>query len=65
MYYGRMTKELKKLYKQYYEKFGVYPDFYDNAEYDNSNYSEYIYHIKWALRVGKEITDLYPDDDEW
>ena len=66
MYYGKMTKELKKLYKQYYEKFGVYPDFYDNADFGDATYDRYVYLLKWALREGKELTNLYPPiDGEW
>lgn len=66
MYYGKMTDELRALYAEYEKKWGHDPDGYDNVEYDNSNYSEYVYYIKWALRVGKELTDLYPPvDGEW
>ncbi len=58
MYFGKMTKELNKLYNQYYEKFNVEPDFYEELEYGQSDYKEYVKDIKKALNENKELPDL-------
>jgi len=65
MYYGKMTKELESLYEKYSEKWGNKPDFYENAEYAEDEYDEYVSDIKEALRLGVELPELYPHDDEF
>lgn len=65
MYYGKMTKQLERLYAKYAAVFGVEPDFYVDVEYSDSDRKEYIRDIKEALRRGVELSDLYPDDDEY
>ncbi len=66
MYYGKMTKELKILYKEYFEKFGVEPDFYEEFEYGEFSYDEYVNDIKKALKLGLSLPELYPaDEDEY
>jgi len=64
MYYGKMTEELKTLYKKYYEKFGVEPDFYEEFEYSDYDYNEYVSDIKKALKSGLSLPELYPPDDD-
>ncbi len=65
MYYGKMTKELENLYTQYSAVWNCEPDFYENAEYDEDEYNEYVADIKKALKLGIELPDLYPHDDEF
>lgn len=65
MYYGKMTKELNQLYEQYNEKWGVFPNFYEETEYGKNSYNEYVADIKKALELGVELPDLYPHDDEY
>lgn len=64
MYYGKMTEELKILYKEYYEKFGVEPDFYEEFEYGEFSYNEYIADIKKALKSGLSLPELYPENED-
>ena len=64
MYYGTMTKELKLLYEEYNKKIGGYPDEYENAEYSDETYNEYVADIKKALELGVELPCIYPDYDE-
>jgi thiaminase len=69
MYYGKMTEELEELYKKYNEKWGVEPDFYEETEYGDTTYEDYLDYvndIKKALELGVTIPQLYPlnDDDD-
>ena len=67
MYYGKVTEELKTLYKQYYDKFGVEPDFYEELEYSYKwSYKEFIRDIKEAIRLNIELPSLpwLVSDDE-
>lgn len=64
MYYGRMTRELCKLYVEYENKFGVTPDFYIELEYTDATRDIYIADIKRALRGNMEIEDFYLDNEE-
>lgn len=65
MYYGKMTKELEGLYKEYKAKWGCNPDGYENAEYGADEYSEYVTDIKESIKQGIELPDLYSHDDEF
>ena len=50
MYYGKVTKELESLYKEYNEKWGCDPDGYENAEYGVDEYNEYVADIKKSIQ---------------
>ena len=70
MYYGKVTEELKTLYKQYYDKFGVEPDFYEELEYSYKwSYKEFIRDIKEAIRLNTDLVKLvigeYDDDCDY
>lgn len=65
MYYGKMTKELEKLYKEYEKVWGHEPDGYENAEYDEDEYDDYVADIKKALEMGVELPNVYPHDDDF
>ncbi|MBE6863885.1 MAG: hypothetical protein E7495_04855 [Ruminococcus flavefaciens] len=65
MYYGKMTNELERLYDEYRKKWGCDPSGYENAEYGIDEYREYVSDIKKALKLGIELPDLYPHDDEF
>lgn len=64
MYYGKLTKELEKLYEQYREKWGCDPDGYENAEYGAGEYRKYVADIKKSIKQGVELPCLYPCDDD-
>lgn len=63
MYHGKMTKELKKLYKEYSEKWNGDPGTYDDLDYGADEYDDYVADIKKALELGIELPDLFPDGD--
>ena len=65
MYYGKMTKELEKLYSEYEKVQGHTPDACEDAEYSDDEYDEYVADIKKALKLGVELPDLYSHDDEF
>ncbi|MDE5771358.1 MAG: hypothetical protein K2I06_06980 [Ruminococcus sp.] len=65
MYYGKMTKELNKLYSEYFNIWKCDPDFYEDAEYGEDEYDEYVEDIKKALEMGVELPNIYPHDDEY
>lgn len=66
MYYGKkITKELKKLYSEYEKVWGHDPSGYENAEYGEDEYNEYVKDIKKALKMGVELPDIYSHDDEY
>ena len=65
MYYGKMTKELEELYLEYEKIWRHDPSGYEDAEYDEDEYDEYVADIKKALELGVELPDLYPHDDEF
>lgn len=64
MYYGKMTKELEKLYSEYEKKFDCEPDFYEETEYGEDEYDKYVENIKKALELGIELPCIYPEDDD-
>lgn len=66
MYYGKMTKELEKLYSEYKKVWGHSPNGCLDLEYGEEEYNEYVEDIKKALETGVELPDIYPDcDDEY
>ena len=65
MYYGKTTKELEELYSKYEKVWGHDPSGYEDAEYGEDEYNEYVDDIKKALELGVELPDLYPHDDEF
>lgn len=66
MYLGKMTKELEELYGEYEKKFGILPDGYDEIDYAQKHYKQFVKDIKIAIQTGKEIPDLYPiGEDDW
>lgn len=58
MYYGKVTDELKKLYYEYYDMFGDTPDCYEELEYGDVDYDDYVADIKKALKEHKELPDV-------
>ncbi len=65
MYYGKMTKELEQLYKAYEKMWGNEPDFYENTEYGDEDYDDYVADIKKSLELKTELPNLYSHDDEF
>ncbi|MDE6538640.1 MAG: hypothetical protein K2K66_00470 [Ruminococcus sp.] len=66
MYYGKkITKELERLYSEYENIWGHDPSGYENAEYGEDEYDEYVEDIKKALEMGVELPNIYPHDDEY
>lgn len=64
MYYGKVTDELKKLYQEYYDLFSCTPNGYEELEYDEVVYDDYVADIKKAIKEKKELPDAvgYYDD---
>ncbi|UMZ01810.1 hypothetical protein H8S51_008955 [Roseburia rectibacter] len=54
-----MTKELENLYDQYYKMFGVEPDGYQEIDYGQGEYSDYVNDIKTAIENNTELPDIY------
>ena len=66
MYYGRMTKELEKLYSEYEKKFGYNLEGVLDLEYSENDYDDYIKDIQTAIKTSTHLPDLYPEyDDEF
>ena len=71
MYYGEVTDELETLYAQYYEKFGVEPCGYEELEYGNSSYKDFVKDIRAAIKLNMELPSLpwligeYEDDCDY
>lgn len=55
MWTGKLTDELKELYKQYYEMFETEPDWYAEIFYDGMSYEEYVGFIRECLKKKVEI----------
>lgn len=64
MYYGKMTKKLESLYREYEEKWGRDPGGYEELEYGNNEYRDYARDIKKALELGVELPDIYPEEED-
>lgn len=63
MYHGKMTDELKKLYSEYEKKFGHDPGGYEELDYGQKHYRQYIRDIKVAIQTGVELPGLYPEEE--
>jgi len=57
MYSGIMTPKLKKLYIEYDDRFGVYPDHYVQLKYGKS-YFKFVRDIETALKENKTLPKL-------
>ena len=61
MWNGRITEELRSLGQQYADKFdGVWPDWYDELNYDAMTYERFERYIKTCLETGLEMPDVVP-----
>lgn len=58
MYLGKITDELEELYVEYYKKFGVFPDYYEETEYGQNDYDVFVSDIKKCIEENKEIPDV-------
>ena len=58
MWYGKNTRELEELNKQYCELFGGPPYGHMELEYGADEYDEYVRDIQKALRIKKPFTDF-------
>lgn len=65
VYSGKMTKKLEQLYLKYKAKWGHTPDFYENAEYGANDYFDFVFDIEKSLKIGVELPNIYPHDDEF
>lgn len=56
-----MTEELKHLFEQYEERFGVgAPDEYDELNYGAMTYDEFVGFIKKCLATDREMPEVVP-----
>ena len=55
MYYGKVTEELRKLYKEYNDKFGYLPCGEMSITYNESNYDEFVRDIRECIETGDPI----------
>ena len=61
MWNGIVTEELKSLYMQYMKKFnGAWPDGYDELNYDDMTYDEFIQFMKICIETGLEMPYIVP-----
>ncbi len=61
MWQGKITDELKELFRQYHEKFGIgYPDEYDELCYEAMSYEQFVGFIREALEKNKELPEIVP-----
>lgn len=58
-----MTDELKKLYSEYEKKFGYDPGGYEELDYGQRHYKDYVRDIKVAIQIGNELPELYPEEE--
>ena len=58
MWYGKDTKELLELKKQYEEVFGYDPDGEMELEYAPSDYGDYVNDLKKAIRTKKHLAEF-------
>lgn len=69
MFYGKITEELRPLYRKYREMFGVFPDFYEELEYGDADYADFVSDIEEAIREKKELPFVvfgeYEDDVDY
>lgn len=58
MWYGNATKELEALYDEYYNLFGCEPDSYQEVEYGQSDYEDYVRDIRIAIKEKIELPEV-------
>ena len=58
MWYGKDTKELLELKKQYKEMFGYNPDGEMELEYSQSSYDDYVGDLKEAIRTNRHLAEF-------
>ena len=59
MWNGLVTEELLNLFRQYAQQnYGVEPDCYEDIDYDDITYDEFVAFIRECLRTEKEIPDV-------
>lgn len=63
MYYGKMTRELEKLYLEYFKIWGHEPGDCLDVDYDEDEYDEYVADIKKAMEMNVKLPDLFPYSD--
>lgn len=66
MYNGKMTEELKNLYKEYSAIWGHDPAGYEEVEYGD-DYEGFVNDVKLAIKEKKELPDVVDVDieDDW
>lgn len=64
MYNGKMTKKLESMYEKYEKRWGHDPSGYENAEYGDEDYRDYVRDIKKALELDVELPNIYPEEDD-
>ena len=58
---GLITEELRQLGQAYADKFnGVWPDWYDELNYDVMTYERFVGYMKECLEKGLEMPDVVP-----
>lgn len=66
MYYGEMTEELEKLYEEYDAVFQDYPCCYEELDYGQEDYDDYVADIKKAIRERKELPSVADcEESDW
>lgn len=65
MYYGKTTRKLEQLYAEYEKVWNHNPSGYMEIEYGEDEYQDYVKDIKRSLKMGVELPELYPHDDEF
>lgn len=58
MWHGKMTDELERLYEEYDKVFGGDPGGYEEVDYGQKHYKDYVRDIKKAIETGKELPDV-------
>lgn len=57
---------MEQLYAEYNKIWGCEPDYYEELEYVENAYKEFMKDIKKALKMRVKLTDIYPPvDDEF
>ncbi len=61
MWEGKVTEELIDLYKQYHKLFpDGYPDEFEEIEYYDMTYHEFVGYIKECIKQKKEMPYIVP-----
>jgi len=62
MWKGLMTEELERLFDLYAEQHnGADPDEYEDIDYDDISYEEFVGYIRKCLETGLAIPDVVED----